>query len=547
MKESSLSRLPWGYLWREEMHYIPTSRIGLDKAIDVIFMLSTDVISTTTILLNDLDMSFSCKICGLFILSSLITTVWTGGIGYFWHVSDLHLDVNFTIQDPNVLLNVPHSENNRDYYLGEYDYETCWEKGGSGKYGDYNCDSSLELVKSAMNFIKAHSDTLGNDVKFILWTGDDTSHAENEHFDEDLVVHVMGILTEQLKGTGIQVYPVLGNHDFHPKNQAPNNPAGLIYQESADLWKQWLVGEPIAEYKANGGFYQVGPDAQQHLPFKLIALNTNIYKLKNHFTEGIQDPLGQFEWLESLLKKAESDQTKVILFAHIPPGKFERFYQYMEEEDQYGFHWFTPTFNQKYLELLDKYSHVISAQFYGHHHTDALKMISANNGTPTSFGLLAPAVTPWISTLAPETGGNNPGLRLFKYDMDTGEILDYDQFWLNLAKANADNVPEWKMEYSFLEYYGLQGTIDLNLMLELTKKIRDDVQTFERYYSANSVQFDTDCDQTCRRYHLCAIFEQDYSQFEDCVSNSSRNLSSNTSTYIFLFFLYTLPNCRQWT
>lgn len=67
--------------------------------------------------------------------------------------------------------NIPQPIKNRDYYLGEYDYETCWEKGGSGKFGDYNCDSSLELVKSAMNFVKTHSGKLGSDVKFILWTG----------------------------------------------------------------------------------------------------------------------------------------------------------------------------------------------------------------------------------------------------------------------------------------------------------------------------------------------------------------------------------------
>lgn len=493
-------------------------------------------------------MSFNDKICVLFLLSSLASSVWTGNIGYFWHISDLHLDVNFTVQN-EIINNIPQPIKNRDYYLGEYDYETCWEKGGSGKFGDYNCDSSLELVKSAMNFVKTHSGKLGSDVKFILWTGDDTSHAENEYFDEDLVVNVMRILTEQLQRTDIQVFPVLGNHDFHPKNQAPNDPAGIIYQESANLWKEWLVGDPINEYKTNGGFYQVGPDRNMNLPFKLVGLNTNIYKSKNHFTENTQDPLGQFEWLESILKKAEIDDTRIVLFAHIPPGKFERFYQFMEEENQYGFHWFTPEFNQNYLALIDKYAHVISAQFYGHHHTDALKMIGTN-GTSNSFGLLAPAVTPWISTLAPETGGNNPGLRLYKYDVDTGEILDFDQFWLDLAKANTDDEAEWKLEYSFMEYYGLQGTIDLSLMLELTRKIRDDVQTFDLYYAANSVQFDTECNETCRRYHLCAIFEQDYSQFEDCVSNASRMISPITSNHVstlFLVFLYTLAISRQWS
>ena len=37
-------------------------------------------------------------------------------------------------------------------------------------------------------------------------------------------------------------------------------------------------------------------------------------------------------------------------------------------------------------------------------------------------GILAPAVTPWNSTLAPETGANNPSIRLFKYNFKTGEV-----------------------------------------------------------------------------------------------------------------------------
>jgi hypothetical protein len=38
-----------------------------------------------------------------------------------------------------------------------------------------------------------------------------------------------------------------------------------------------------------------------------------------------------------------------------------------------------------------------------------------------SVAFLSPAVTPWRSTLAPETGANNPGLRLVQYDSNTGE------------------------------------------------------------------------------------------------------------------------------
>ncbi len=63
------------------------------------------------------------------------------------------------------------------------------------------------------------------------------------------------------------------------------------------------------------------------------------------------------------------------------------------------------------------------------------QIFRSRDGTPVSLGLLVPGVTPWNSTLAPETGANNPGLRLFQYDLDTGRIVDYHQFFLNLTKV----------------------------------------------------------------------------------------------------------------
>ena len=48
-----------------------------------------------------------------------------------------------------------------------------------------------------------------------------------------------------------------------------------------------------------------------------------------------------------------------------------------------------------------------------------------SEGNVVGVGLLAPAVTPWLSTLAPETGANNPALRLFKYNKETGEVIEF--------------------------------------------------------------------------------------------------------------------------
>ena len=138
------------------------------------------------------------------------------------------------------------------------------------------------------------------------------------------------------------------------------------------------------------------------IPFYLIGLNTNLYYKSNHETEGLEDPFGQFAWLESLLTEIRAEGKKVIfskirplkpvaalaisdnrtfflslqalIFAHVPPGKFERFYQYYVEIEEHGYPWFSHDFNEKYLNVLSEFSDIVPVQIYGHHHTDLWKV-----------------------------------------------------------------------------------------------------------------------------------------------------------------------------
>ena len=52
----------------------------------------------------------------------------------------------------------------------------------------------------------------------------------------------------------------------------------------------------------------------------------------------------------------------------------------------------------------------------------SVKIFLSGSGSPVSAALLVPGVSPMRSTLATETGANNPGLRLYKYDAGTGQV-----------------------------------------------------------------------------------------------------------------------------
>ena len=230
-------------------------------------------------------------------------------IGHFWHVTDFHLDSNYSTGSVSKI-------KSRDYFLGDYAYDICWGK-AEGKYGDFNCDASKELVQSAASFIKEKSQDL-QDVQFIIWTGDDTAHTNDSFGSADESFQAIQFITDQLKATNLTVFPVLGNHDAYPHNQFYDHPEHELYQKTAEMWK--LIGWPneaYEDYKRNGGFYSVN-----YGPFLMVGLNTNLWYRSNKVDfMNPDDPMDQFKWLEDTLKNAQLSRAKVscrrnIMFLH---------------------------------------------------------------------------------------------------------------------------------------------------------------------------------------------------------------------------------------
>merc|ERR1719320_1264252 len=147
-----------------------------------------------------------------------------------------------------------------------------------------------------------------------------------------------------------------------------------------------------------------------------------------------------------------------------------------------------------------------------------------------TFALLAPAVTPWRTTLSEEGGSNNPAVRLVYFDKsNNGKIVDYDQFWLNLYQANLDGKADWQKLYSFVDYYK-HGAPSAESITAIAKEMRNNTETFKKYYAANTVNYeqatDETCDGRCLAYHYCAALKQDYVDFDLCVN---QNLPSGAS------------------
>lgn len=104
----------------------------------------------------------------------------------------------------------------------------------------------------------------------------------------------------------------------------------------------------------------------------------------------------------------------------------------------YGHTSFTEKNNLRYLRLVKKYSTIIQGQFFGHLHSDSFRVVYSDSGKlvenlpgnrylsivtppiigkPISWMMIAPSITP-----RKMSESNNPAMRLYKFDTDTGQV-----------------------------------------------------------------------------------------------------------------------------
>jgi len=415
----------------------------------------------------------------------------------FWHVTDMHFDLYY-----NSLNEVS---------------EVCPSSNGveainPGIYGDYRCDAPWKLILSAVNEMKRRS----KDLDFIIWTGDDTLHTDDEdkYLSEDLVIEIIANQTELLKSKfpGIPIFPSIGNHDYHKKNQMPVGES-YILSGLSEIWCPLLPKDQCEHFRRTGSYKAELPSGNGWL----ISLNTVIWYKSNHLIDGSGDPNNQFEWLNQTLFEARTLNIKVYIIGHIPPGYFELV------DDVY---WLYPKYNQQYTDMIAEYSGVVNGQFFGHHHTDSYRMMYDQYHKAVGTIWIAPGVTPWMTNLpGVVNGANNPGIRLFTHDVNTLQPIDYIQYYLELEEANIKNEADWKVEYQASTSFNLID-ISLNSMELLTSQLQADVtsnseliQMFARF---NSVSYVTsECDLKCRRQHVCAIVNVNSDSYQKCISAAS--------------------------
>ncbi|XP_055608615.1 acid sphingomyelinase-like phosphodiesterase 3b [Uranotaenia lowii] len=514
-------------------------------------------------------------------------------IGYFWHITDLHFDSLYTTKG-DIL---------RSCWYNEHHSTSNTKR--PGPFGDYLCDSPWSLLESATQAMKSKQ---GDNVEFVLWTGDGLSHSA-KRLHETSRLELLRNITELMSRTFPSqfVFPVLG-HDDGSSN----------YVQLGEMWRHWLPTEALQTFE-KGGYYTI---EQTKSRLRIIALNTNFMRhdpkypqshssaVKQrpdgsiHYTGGMGGSGGHFdrdaahrhyhrgdysiggssvpgypvysdrrnvggygggsgssssgivdgsfssggsgvvgsvvggghvsalsgssshesekqwEWLEDVLAKSSRNKETVYIVGHIPPGSDERHYGHPMP---YGHTSFTEKNNARYLRLVKKYSSIIQGQFFGHLHSDSFRVVYSDNGKPVSWMMIAPSITPRRMS-----DSNNPAMRLYKFDTDTGQVLDYTQYYLDLEQANLQGEAIWQPEYNLTtHYYGL-GEVSAMALHNLADRFTNGEDTqFAKYYRANSVRHSTQtCEGACLLNHYCAITRLDYREFRSCLETAAKAMAS---------------------
>lgn len=414
----------------------------------------------------------------LVILCLLIVTALAGDIGKFLQITDIHTDLRYDVgSEAHCWSGKTGLRCCRWYNIGIKPYRKA------GEWGDYNCDTHINLAAAAISWIqREHSD-----LDFILWTGDSVDH-------HDITQSIPKNYAELNATTNlfkkylphIQNYPCLGNHDTYPIDQlGPPPDDDFITLFISDIWGEWILNNETKKTLLYGGYYTI----LFRPGWRLVALNSLYYDSHNMiFGKPTNKTAHQIEWLNETLYQAEQDKEVVWLIGHIYPGAGEAL----------------PFFDKEYVEIYNRYQKTIMYQFWGHSHRDEFFLLQKTDDAtwnPTGMGWIPGSIMPDF---------HQPTVRIYYYNRSSLEILDYDQYLVNLDELNKQpDLPIDKVEfthyYSAKESYGLPD-MSYKSWAGLVDRMWKNDTLFQLYHTHYNPGYDHGpCEGWCKKVMLCGI------------------------------------------
>jgi AAA15 family ATPase/GTPase len=67
----------------------------------------------------------------------------------------------------------------------------------------------------------------------------------------------------------------------------------------------------------------------------------------------------------------------------------------------------------------------------------------------------------------------NPQFRVYQVDYDSKIVMDYDQYFLNITKANAERetIPTWEVFYNAKKAFNMTNMTDYSRFVNITQQL----------------------------------------------------------------------------
>jgi UDP-2,3-diacylglucosamine pyrophosphatase LpxH len=337
---------------------------------------------------------------------------------------------------------------------------------------------ALESIKKnlgASTMILYTGDLLGHGISYWLgqYTGI-TDAAVIQQFSTNTASFVM----QQIRAAAgkTPVFFAVGNCDSY----TGYGPDSVFLSETADFYYSKMLNGSgdhqafLTSFEA-GGYYSVEPAGTNIMA---ICLNTIAFSPSVQNADGSESNADavdtQLAWFDTRLAAAKAAKKKVWLLMHAPPGADEgttaKSVQANGHLPSSTMMW-EPNYQASFMQIISKYSGLISMTLAGHTHMDEYRIMSTGNVLE-----IVPGLSPVF--------GNDPAYKIFQVDRLTYAPADYSSVHCDLNTS-----PHvFSDYYTYSDAYPLKGSLGNSLESLFPALVTDQAkQNLYRgyYYSGN--------------------------------------------------------------
>ena len=311
----------------------------------------------------------------------------------------------------------------------------------SGKFGSLiNCDTSNNtLVSFAQEVHKMKPD-------FIIWTGDNAEHNAWNISQEEVYYttqYIKNTLDDAIGNDSIIVYPVLGNHEVYP-NDLWKSGNVAIFKELGKIYEDYFFEQEAYESFIKHGYYT---ELHPNTNLRIVALNCLYCDILNfhHISTNHNEAKEEFIWLENVLREAEKNGEYVYILDHFPiNGEFTLY-----------------ECSKRLRALFDRFEYTIRGYFSGHTHKEDIAPVRRyfEPRPIINMNYVAPSLTNYR--------GGNPSYRIYLIDSESKNIVDYEQYRMNMTYANTKGTAVWTLSHKGTQLFNVSDLTQHEAMTQI--------------------------------------------------------------------------------